>query len=58
MVLVHQPATAAGYLGIESLSELDDAIGSETTPVTTASPTSRQGSSVTIGPRTDLGSEQ
>ena len=32
VVLVHQPATAAGYLGIDGLSELDDALGWETTP--------------------------
>ena len=32
VVLVHQPATAAGYLGIDGLFELDDAVGWETTP--------------------------
>jgi hypothetical protein len=32
VVLVHQPATAAGYLGIDTLSDLDDATGSETAP--------------------------
>ncbi len=32
IVLVHQPASAAGYLGVDRLSDLDDAAGQETTP--------------------------
>ena len=32
VVLLHQPASAAGYVGVASLAELDDALGSETTP--------------------------
>ncbi len=32
VVLVHQPATAAGYIGVDSLHDLDEAVGRETTP--------------------------
>ena len=32
VVLLHQPRSAAGYIGVESLDELDDAIGLETVP--------------------------
>lgn len=32
-VVVHQPRAAAAYLGVGSLSELDDLAGNETTPV-------------------------
>ncbi|GAA1435066.1 hypothetical protein GCM10009641_30200 [Mycobacterium cookii] len=32
VVLLHQPRSAAGYIGVESLDELDDALGRETVP--------------------------
>ena len=32
-VVLHQPRAAAAYLGLGSLSELDDLVGNETTPV-------------------------
>ncbi len=32
VVLLHQPTSAAGYIGVESLSVLDDSFGFETTP--------------------------
>jgi hypothetical protein len=32
IVLLHQPLSAAGYIGVDALSELDDAIGRETQP--------------------------
>ena len=32
VVLLHQPRSAAGYVGVDSLAELDDAVGRETVP--------------------------
>ncbi len=32
VVLLHQPTSAAGYLGVDSLAALDDSFGFETTP--------------------------